>query len=385
MHALASVDPLHPTDDDLAPVADAVGTARVVLLGEPRHGDAEALQLKARVALYLNRALGFRGLAFEAGLLSCELAAGRLGRGDDPRAALADGLHAVWLVAELEGFFLQLQRQELRVSGFDSHLSSMSTLDAVGPWLAARLGPSWPAGATDRVTALCRATVPFNPQQTSEDRAAARADLSAARAYAADPLTARVIQLLLGGEQVAHELVEWQLPRMGSPDWFDETDPSYRELFNRRDRLMADTLLWSLDHVHKGQRVVGWLANGHALRSTKALRSPDGRVEGVTPMGVHVSDALGDDLRVLLVTLGEGHASLGPLAPPRPGSAEDVLQAEGRDIAFADLRAQPAGSPLAEEIVSRVWGGDLEVTGDLRQVADGLLHVRHVSVTTPLR
>src|SRR5262245_22132107 len=53
---------------DLRRVGEAIGNARIVLLGEQSHGDGTVFLLKARLIEYLHRELGFDVLAFESGL-----------------------------------------------------------------------------------------------------------------------------------------------------------------------------------------------------------------------------------------------------------------------------------------------------------------------------
>ena len=51
--------------DDLTPLKDFVGDARIVSLGEPTHGNREVFQLKHRMIEYLVSELGFNIIAME--------------------------------------------------------------------------------------------------------------------------------------------------------------------------------------------------------------------------------------------------------------------------------------------------------------------------------
>lgn len=59
---------------DLDPLRRLFENRRVVLLGEHSHGDGAAFAMKARLATFLYRELGFDALAFEAGLYDCAAA-----------------------------------------------------------------------------------------------------------------------------------------------------------------------------------------------------------------------------------------------------------------------------------------------------------------------
>lgn len=57
----------HDTDyTDLAPLAEAIGQKRIVMLGELYHGDATAFQAKARLIRFLHEKMGFGVLAWES-------------------------------------------------------------------------------------------------------------------------------------------------------------------------------------------------------------------------------------------------------------------------------------------------------------------------------
>lgn len=85
---------------DLAPVAAALGDARVVLLGEQTHGDGGAFAFKARLARFLHLERGFDTLAFESDAEACARAwtTIREAPGDvvTARAAFADAVFDIW-------------------------------------------------------------------------------------------------------------------------------------------------------------------------------------------------------------------------------------------------------------------------------------------------
>lgn len=61
-----SIDPNATSDADLAIIANAIGNARIVMLGEQDHGDAPTFLAKTRLIKYLHEHLGFNVLAFES-------------------------------------------------------------------------------------------------------------------------------------------------------------------------------------------------------------------------------------------------------------------------------------------------------------------------------
>lgn len=115
---------------DLKPIADAIGKARIVQLGESSHGSGSMNQLKTRLIKYLHQQHGFNLIAFESSMFACN-------RNQEQNTAVAADtlmfscIFGVWHTEEALELFryikqTQTSNRPLRLSGFDPSLSSSS-------------------------------------------------------------------------------------------------------------------------------------------------------------------------------------------------------------------------------------------------------------------
>ena len=76
-----TIDAIDEDFSDLEPLADAIGSARVVQLGEPSHGAGSCFAAKARIVKFLHQRHGFDVLIWEFGIMTSRLAQAGM-RGD---------------------------------------------------------------------------------------------------------------------------------------------------------------------------------------------------------------------------------------------------------------------------------------------------------------
>ncbi|HEY1697465.1 MAG TPA: erythromycin esterase family protein [Polyangiaceae bacterium] len=313
---------------DLAPLARAIGDARVVALGEPCHGEGNMFEVQARLVAFLHERLGFTVLAWEAGLWSCE----------------TDAAHCVgwpWgSVVETRG--VRPPPSGIQVTGFDFQFTGrarQASLDLLRDRLVELVRPD-SALAARLTTAFSR----FPKMQhfrllSAEDRSLDRqvfrdvlATLDASRQANDLALLRRAVENVIG-------LYDWH--EAVRADVSTTIDWSHNALNDVRDRAMADNVLWLTNVRYPGQKIILWLATFHAARDQSALTEPAGRVDpsdrtGFKPMGAWLSDALGPAYFALGMTAYQGRIGNPPqlaetvVGPASPGSIDQVwAPAEG--------------------------------------------------------
>lgn len=384
---LKSLDPREGLDD-LEPLRDVVGDARVLAIGEGAHFVDEFSQVRQRVARFLAERCGFTVFALEysfpaAGALDAWLH----GRDDRPLAEVAPAA-AGWGAAGLMSWLREHNtgsRFPLRFAGIDlpeaagalrpvleplADLLAEADPDAAGlareaivisdEFLAglgsgAAAAPAWAALPAARQDAL---TATLSRLQLR---------LSAVRplltGHAADAGIARAERLLAGARTTDYLFRAMNDLQRGEGR---TADMSVRESY------LAETLAWQLREAGPGARVVVAAHNNHIQKTAAVF---DGHTVAF-PMGQHLARMLGEDYVAVAVT----HT-----AAQVPEMRPDASSPVGFTVVDADL-PQPAPGSIEHALGEAGLAGEITLT-DLRQApAAGLDGIRTQSavIRTPL-
>jgi len=382
VHAVRSISPADTDFKDLEFLAQEIGPARVVMLGEPSHGEGNVFEAKIRLLAFLQRRLGFTTLAFESGFYDLHKAQQELEAGKSAQEALGYSVFPIWTGAqEFQAVLPLVGKGKLRVAGFDPQLSGEYG-DALVDELKAFLAPEKAAAALnydylEEITSYMGEHFAFLPTASLPDF---EKELAKARRL--------VDQVAAGPNPKRHaEAAFWQqclrsLLAQGRNYAFNDPGGKGDEEFkakdsNPRDAQMADNLLWYL-RQHPREKVVCWAALPHVANRVEALENAE--IQEYRPMGRAVKAALGPDQVYVLGTLAGGGTHGFMFEAPRPvpvpaaGSLEAELLAQPADYAFVSLKHDAPGRRLT------TYAFDYQpFAGPWSEVVDGFLFLRRVN------
>ena len=350
--------------EDLAPLAEHIGDARIVMLGEQTHGDGAAFLAKTRLIAFLHERMGFDVLCFESGMFECEHAWKRISAGDDVRASIESAVFPIWTRSQqfvpLIDYIAVRSKADLplEVAGYDCQLTGAASREwpnevrAVLAWFPHDQPPADSGGVEDLVDRIVN--------HGKLDHLADAASLRGIAATLRNPDTevdatpverSRAAQLFdsLAGA------VEARIP---------SEDGVWIDAFNARDAAGADNLHWLATERYPDRRIIVWCASMHMLRDHGAI---DTRTEsldytGLRSMGDRASEQLGDDaVYSIACTTYSGNAGLPWAEPwfvsPAPaGSFEALCHEAGLDNAFVPLGETDGAAPLDGEFTARPLG-----------------------------
>lgn len=353
-HIRDRIAPLRTTDpdaplDDLTPLRDIIGDARIVGLGEPTHGTREAFQTKHRIIRYLVEEMNFSIFSIEANMPEAYALNDYIieGRGD-PRELIRGMYFWTWQTEEILALVEWMRawnlanphsggKPRLRFTGFDMqtpHVAWTNTFDfltANAPDLAERN-----ADLLKQIEAVMQAARPgaapepgLNATHVAREAEALRQALLKRRAELVEKAGSEATEWAIQNARVVAQSAEMYASILSNPG----------SMFNTRDRCMAENVAW-LTRAYPGERIILWAHNGHISRA---------EFMGMKPMGLNLRDEFeAGYLAIGFATSRGSYTAMtpgdwqvtraNPLAPPPDRSIEEILSDSGVPMGILDIR-----------------------------------------------
>jgi erythromycin esterase len=404
-HALPvrTIDPADEDFTDLEPLADAIGSARLVQLGEPSHGAGSCFAAKARIVKFLHQRHGFDLLIWESGLYDVALAQAAMRGPDDAMTAARRGVFTLWsMSAEVKPLFEYIKASQattrpLEMTGFDMQVTADGTTARFALDLRAFAGGLREAGLRERASSFAEQAIAAR-ERLFAGKFANQTDL--------DSLTAAAESLgaLIRNNRAAFERLRGPLDtdfmalaienmHADAAQRFEAAKgPTTAERENRRDARNALILRWLLDKKYAGRKALVWAHDVHVMKAwyDKDFRTvhPTPQAGDMKPTGVFLSEWLGREVYTLGMTSFEGEEGFAmggpatPVAPAPAGSLEARLHALGRPYAFMDFRNLEARHPLRASQSVRAPKFVSNRIADIGRVYDGLFYIDRMARAT---
>lgn len=345
-------------DSDLLPLQSAIGTARIVALGEPMHGAHEPLTFRNRLFRFLVERMGFTAIALESGFTESISARAFIegGEGDAETAArtgLGIGLSRYPETREL----LQWMRdynaaasaaghRKIRLYGIDITAGGRKN----GPWLAIDsaltfLSRADPTAAQKMRHSLSDSLSGIDAREFGSLPAAAQAEFVTSMRAIAKAMRESRKSLIAGSSEDEYR---WALHNLDVARQLAKCLPitpppkASMSLWARatacRDSGMAENVQWAFENEGPQGRLLVFAHNGHVMSAKEDGRRMATVREKPSMMGLHLRRAYGKDLYIIAMV---GAITSGGLLTAKlleEGSIESTLAGVGLPLMFLDVR-----------------------------------------------
>ncbi|MDC6167451.1 erythromycin esterase family protein [Paucibacter sp. XJ19-41] len=316
MRAMPAASPAELSDAQLQAFGDAVGEARVVALAEQTHGGRQEFELRTRLLRYLHERKGFDVLVLESGVFDMALLQQQLQHGGKLDELAQGNVFYMYANSDAGRDLLryvdsrQAGSRPLALAGMDSQLSGLLSQRELLPRLRRLLNDGdWPVFErhAQRLMQMDRSPPPATEMKRFE------------------AMAVRLQQKTCGpggDELLCRSLSGLQAQAAGF--WRNDY---------QRDQAMADNVLWLLQRVYPGRKLVLWAHIIHLARGVKL----DDRQRFA---GDILGQRLGRDYYVLNLTALQGSylefasGEVHKIAPAHPGSLEQVMAEQPGELAF---------------------------------------------------
>ena len=360
---------------DLRPLKSALGTARVVALGEPIHGAHEPLAFRNRMFRFLVEQMGFTAIGLEWGFTEA-IAVNSFTEDSEDDVESAAMKHYLGTIEDLQlirwmqdynAAASSARHRRIRLYGIDLTsgarrnaprlameyaLTYLSKADPVtAKKIRASVGDSLPRSDDDEFGPVSTAALAGYGTSINAIAKAIQTNRNKLIARSSDEEYRRALHNLDVAHQVARCLPLTPPPSADNSLW--------GAAHACRDAAMADNVQWALENEGPNGRLLVFAHNGHVLNHQwpGSRRSPF--KEKASMMGVHLRRVYGNDLYIISIS---SVSTSGTLPKPKPieDSIDDALARVGLPKMFLDLRkARQDSAPFAWLSQPRPLGANL--------------------------
>jgi erythromycin esterase len=390
--------------DDMQPLKNVVGKARIVSLGEATHGPREFFQLKHRMLEFLVTEMGFNLFGIEATMPeSFDINEYVLTGKGDPAKALAGIYFWTWDTEEVLDMIQWMRRynadpkhtRKVKFYGFDMQGAARAAKVTLG--YLRRVDPRKAEMAQADLAILANPYTEFEFTKLPKEKKAATLETVKALVASFDSQKEDYVK--------RSSAEEWAIARQHARilEQNVETRSVEGVGFSQqavRDRSMAENIRWILDHEGPTAKVVVWAHNGHVATMNRY---------GMDWMGLHLRRMFNAEMVVFGFAFNQGgfQAIEMPVGSGRglrnfdvgPGPAdslEAMLASVGLQIAAIDLRKLPAvaavtnwfNEPRSTRSIGAAYGEQFAANFIAKESApksyDALLFVEKTTAAIPI-
>ena len=353
---IRSADPADAEFSDLMPLKEAIGPARVVLLGEQSHGDGTTFLMKCRLVKFFHEVMGFEVLAWESGLYDCREMEAALHRDVPLQEAVLKGIFAIWGASRQVLPVFEYARSTyggttpLEMAGFDCQFSAAASRESFPAKIRRFLEAAGPSALSPEEAKLLPSALDLQAlmKMKAEERRPYREFVGRL------PRIIEANRPALLAAMSAAEIDFWDRSARNLKNLYEMIEVlaagklSKASDNNSRDRAMGETLVWLANERYRGRKIVVWAASFHNMWRGSEIETgvPGLDYKELRTMGDEVLERLGDEAYSIAFTayqgkMGVAHrpaADAKDLEVPAPDSLEAAFHGTGNAFMFLDFR-----------------------------------------------
>ncbi len=388
---IKSIDPNNEDYTDLLPIKKKIDEAQIVVLGEISNDDGATLQAKSRLVKFLHKEMGFEILAWEAGFIDCYYMNDAIKSGIPLKDAKKYMMSGGWDVSEyVDPVFNYARRswkteRPLIMAGFDlgrppratkNYLGVIDSIFTNAPWLK-------PVDSVcSRIDTCAKSVGGYLGNQFTKKLSKKVEQTVKYFIYSLmDSLTAGIksseVFSLAEKLRYSYFLRSFYFD-IELNNLIDQRDEIYQ---NMRDKFMADRMLWLVEKIYPGKKIIVWAASAHFKRNTfLQTRLEDKNLGDLSffsrsavflQAGDYLDYYIGKKIYTIAFTTYQGEKGMiypdghpkkkdyeytDKINEPEPGSYEAIAHETEKEYLFTDLRSIRKNNWLSKENIAYPFG-----------------------------